>query len=72
MERISQKVVHIHASDNDGLVDNNQPLTNETFVLFDKLKTFNNLKCLILEVSQISMTRIQEQINLIRNNFAVV
>jgi sugar phosphate isomerase/epimerase len=72
MERISQKVVHIHASDNDGLVDNNKPLTNETFVLFNKLKTFTNLKFLILEVSRISLTKIQEQIALIRNNFAVV
>jgi len=72
MERISERVIQIHASDNDGMADSNQPLTNETFTLFNKLKAFENLKFLVLEVSRISLTSIQEQLSLIRNNFAIV
>lgn len=71
MERIAEKVVHIHASDNDGLADTNQPLTENSFALLNKLKSFVNLEFLILEVRRISQRKIQEQLNLIKNNLAL-
>ena len=36
IERIAEKVVHVHLSDNDGLIDSNQPVTKETLGIFSQ------------------------------------
>lgn len=68
VERIAEKVIQIHLSDNDGMADTNQPVTNETFRRFKKLSAFVNLETVILEVYRIGLPKIREQVDLIREH----
>ena len=65
VERIAEKVVHVHLSDNDGLTDTNQPITSETFNPLNRLESFAKLNTLILEVYKITLSQISEQIDII-------
>jgi sugar phosphate isomerase/epimerase len=67
VERIAERVVQVHLSDNDGLLDTNKPVTNVTLDRFSQFKTLINIETLILEVYKIPLSMIRSQVEIIEN-----